>query len=105
GLRKGAESRQPDPEMADRGAPGGTRQPAGTADRSAERGAEHPGAFRQIGERADHYEQRKTDPERRNHRPAAFDRERRRNADDRDGERADEALRDAIEIAALPANQ
>ena len=91
--------------MRDRRAPGGARQAARPRERRCERYAEQPDPLDRIDQRADHHVDRKPDAERRQHRPAALDRECRGKRHDSKRDRRDEPLPCPEQVATLPGEQ
>ena len=90
--------------MREGGAPGRTRQALCAPCHDRQRGTQQPGALDDVGHRAGDDEQRKPDPERREHR-LAFGHEHRRHCDQRDDEGPAQPLSNAQKVAAFPGEQ
>src|SRR5215467_15645546 len=91
--------------MGERRAPGRTRQSARARERRGERYFQERGALDQIGQRTRNDEDRKPKGKRDQDWSAAFGRERDRDPDHRQSRRAEEPLRNAQKVAALPRQQ
>src|SRR5262249_33472600 len=104
-LADDAEESDAEPKMGERGAPGRTREAAGARESDPWRHLQQGGAFDQIGHRAGDDEGGEAKGERHQDRTAALGRESHRNGDHGERRRAEKALRNTEQVAALPGEQ